>query len=398
MPELPEVETIRRTLASRIAGRTIQTVEVYEPRLVQDMPAGSRTLPRDECRERPEGRDEGGGLSRGGDENGWPRGDREGYESLSGAEHDHDRQSEDPDEGGRSPQNEDVARVWSEHLTRVLAGKRLAEPGRRGKYLLLPVEGGPWQLVVHLRMTGQLLVLSESEWVQKPSHRSLLIRLDQGLVCGLFDVRKFARLYLVRAGDPDSYPAGLRRLGPEPMEPEWTLAGWRRALAGRRTPIKSLLLNQEVVAGVGNIYADEALWRARVHPAWPAGMLNPQQAQAVRRAVRRVLREGLAAGGTTIRDYVAADGSQGDYAAQLHVYGRTGQPCSRCGTPIACIQLAGRSAHFCPRCQPAAWDTAGGAMEAAAGAEVASPEDASPEDGKADRMPADGMTEVAGWR
>lgn len=357
MPELPEVETIRRTLTPRIAGRTIQTVEVYEPRLVQDMPAGSWTLPRDECREQPE----------------------------------------DQDEGGGSPQDEDVARVWSERLTRVLAGKRLAEPGRRGKYLLLPVEGGPWQLVVHLRMTGQLLVLSESEWAQKPSHRSLLIRLDQGLVCGLFDVRKFARLYLVRAGDPDSYPVGLRRLGPEPMEPEWTLAGWRQALAGRRTPIKSLLLNQEVVAGVGNIYADEALWWARVHPAWPAGMLNLQQAQAVRRAVRRVLREGLAAGGTTIRDYVAADGCQGDYAAQLHVYGRTGEPCSRCGMPIACIQLSGRSAHFCPRCQPAAWDTAGGAMEAA-GVKAASPEDASPEDGKADRMPADGITEVAGWR
>jgi formamidopyrimidine-DNA glycosylase len=164
-------------------------------------------------------------------------------------------------------------------------------------------------------------------------------------------VRRFGTWLLLEPGELEAYLDA--RIGGEPLESAFTTAAFAHALAGRRAPIKGALLDQKAVAGVGNIYADEALWYARIHPLRPAGELSPEEVAELRRAVRKALRLGLARQGATLRDYRDANGREGRMQDEFRVYGRGGEPCERCGTPIAKTRVAGRGTWFCPTCQPA---------------------------------------------
>ena len=163
------------------------------------------------------------------------------------------------------------------------------------------------------------------------------------------DVRRFGTWELL---DPDHLrPYLAARLGPEPLGPSFTAARLARAAAGRRAPIKAFLLDQRRIAGIGNIYADEALWRARIHPRRPTGELALDEVARLHRAVRAALRRGVELRGSTLRDYVTPDGERGGMQHEFHVYGRLGEPCDRCGRPIERIVVAGRGTWLCPHCQ-----------------------------------------------
>ncbi len=273
MPELPEVETIRRDLAHAVVGRAITAVEWLDARIV--------------------------------------RGDVEGAE-----------------------------------LAARMVGRQGAAVARRGKFLVWRFTSGEG-LLLHLGMSGRLTVgpRSDEAW---PRHTHLVVALSSGAVVRLVDPRRFGRVAWLAA--PAAGPGGM---GPEPLSPRFTAESLGRILAGRRAPIKAVLLDQRRVAGLGNIYVDEALFRARLHPARPAGSLGAREVGALHRAIRRVLRDALADRGTTFMDYRDAHGQRGEHAAHLGVYGRAGQPCRRCGAPIVRVVVAARGTHLCARCQPA---------------------------------------------
>ena len=216
---------------------------------------------------------------------------------------------------------------------------------RRGKYLIFEFASGR-HLLVHLRMTGSF---QHPAAVRADPHRRASITLDDGSEVAYRDIRRFGTWTVLEPGELHDYLAA--RIGGEPLERAFTTAAFRRALAGRRTPIKAALLDQRAVAGVGNIYADEALWRARIHPQRPAGELDADEVSALRRAVRKALELGIARRGATLRDYRDAGGSSGRMQLEFQVYGREGEPCPRCGTPIEKIRAAGRGTWFCPSCQ-----------------------------------------------
>lgn len=221
---------------------------------------------------------------------------------------------------------------------------------RRGKYLLGSLDSGA-VLGVHLRMTGQLL------WVQGsaplPAHTRVRLRLEQGWELRFVDPRTFGQMWLVPAGvEPETVIPALQSLGPEPLSPAFSEAYFQASLQKSRRPIKSALLDQSLVAGVGNIYADEALFLSGIHPLTPASQLSDSAKSRLREALIEVLQVGLEQRGTTLRDYRDLRGLNGNYQGQAWVYGREGDPCRLCGTPIQRIKLAGRSAHFCPHCQP----------------------------------------------
>jgi formamidopyrimidine-DNA glycosylase len=275
MPELPEVETVRRALGRLVDGRSIVAVPWLEPRLVRD---------------------------------GTP----------------------------------------VERIRALLVGQETAGVGRRGKFLIWRFRSGG-RLVMHLGMSGRLVagVPPETAWLP---HTHLVVDLSDGRQVRLTDPRRFGRVAWRGPG------AGLGlNLGPEPLSPRYRAADLGEALAGRRAPVKALLLDQRLVAGVGNIYADEALFRARIHPLTPAGRLDDAAVRRLHRALRSVMREAISWRGTTFRDFRDATGHAGDFGRRLRVYARTGCPCPRCRTPVAQIRVAGRSSHFCPRCQPANW-------------------------------------------
>jgi formamidopyrimidine-DNA glycosylase len=224
------------------------------------------------------------------------------------------------------------------------AGQRIVAARRRGKFLLLPLSGGD-ELVIHLGMSGALASRRPADHLRVvlelsgPPPRQLYFR----------DPRRFGRCLVVAAGDYRSLPA-LERMGPEPLGRDFTLARWCAALC-TPTPIKALLLAQRAVAGVGNIYADEALWLARIHPARPSRSLSRDEARTLRRAIRRVLARAVAAQGTTLQDYRTPSGARGRFAPELAAYGREGEPCRRCARPIVKVVLAARGTCFCPGCQ-----------------------------------------------
>ena len=229
-----------------------------------------------------------------------------------------------------------------------LVGERVADVRRRGKYLILAFESGR-HLLVHLRMTGSF---------QHPAsdaadpHRRAVVTLDDGSWVAYRDVRRFGTWLLLEPGELEDYLAA--RIGGEPFDAAFTTASFARALEGRRAPVKAALLDQKAVAGVGNIYADEALWRARIHPLTPAGDLERRAVGRLRRAVREALELGIARQGATLRDYRDPGGENGAMQLEFRVYGRDGEPCERCGTPIAKTRAAGRGTWFCPACQPSA--------------------------------------------
>ena len=228
-----------------------------------------------------------------------------------------------------------------------LTGERVSALERRGKYLVVVFESGR-RLLIHLRMTGNLRHAPRGALEDDP-YRRAVVRLDDGSDVAYRDVRRFGTWLLVEPGELDGYLAA--RLGVEPLGPEFTVAELKRRLAGRRAPIKAALLDQRTAAGLGNIYVDEALWRARLHPLRPAGEVGPAAIRRLHPAIREALELGLARQGATLRDYAQPDGRAGAMQYEFNVYGREGEPCERCGTPIEKTRAGGRGTWYCPRCQ-----------------------------------------------
>ena len=227
-----------------------------------------------------------------------------------------------------------------------LTGERVAAVRRRGKYLIVRFESG-LVLLIHLRMTG---TFAHSQNGALPaSHVRAVVRLDDGSDVTYRDVRRFGTWLVLAADELEPYLAA--RLGLEPLEGGFSAAKLAERLSGRRAPIKAALLDQKTLAGVGNIYADEALWRAQIDPRRTAGELDPRENRALHRGIRRSLEAGIARQGATLRDYRTPDGSAGGMQHEFKVYGRGGEPCPRCGTPIEKTRIAGRGTWFCPGCQ-----------------------------------------------
>lgn len=223
-----------------------------------------------------------------------------------------------------------------------LEGDRIVAVERRGKYLVFRLESG-LGLLVHLRMTGGF------HWRSTTHERAVLV-LDDGSRLAYRDVRRFGTWLVVENAELEPYL--VMKNGPEPLGPHFT-SGWLgEQLARRRAPLKAVLLDQRVVAGLGNIYADEALWRARVNPLRPSNDLGNAELASLHRAIRAALRAGITRQGSTLRDYAAPDGSSGSMQDEFRVYGRDGLPCSRCRTTIAKTRVGGRGTWFCPHCQP----------------------------------------------
>ena len=271
MPELPEVETIRRQLEPAIVGRRIERMEVLDPRWCEPAP---------------------------------------------------------PDEVAQAVEHRHIEKL-----------------DRRGKYLILELADDV-HLVMHLRMTGNLLLAPPGDSERR--YLRVRIDLDDGHHLLFADARRFGTgLVLLGADAVHDYFSG--RVGIEPLGPDFTADALRGLASGRRQPVKAFLLSQERVAGVGNIYADEALWLAKVHPLRPVGTLKRAQLEALHEAVVTVLHAGIDAKGATIDDYRDATGAEGSFQDRFEAYAREGEPCSRCGAPIRKIKAAGRGTYFCPR-------------------------------------------------
>jgi formamidopyrimidine-DNA glycosylase len=238
---------------------------------------------------------------------------------------------------------EDPAEVAAE-----LTGERVAALERRGKYLVVRFESGR-VLLIHLRMTGNLLHAPGGANGGDP-HRRAVVTLDNGSDVVYRDVRRFGTWLLVEPGDLDPYLA--TRLGEEPLGRRFTVSSLATRLANRRAPVKAALLDQRTLAGLGNIYVDEALWRARINPLRPARDVEPDELPPLRRAIRQALQAGIRRQGASLRDYRQPDGTRGRMQAEFKVYGRDGEPCHRCGTPIEKTRVAGRGTWYCPTCQP----------------------------------------------
>jgi formamidopyrimidine-DNA glycosylase len=286
MPELPEVETIARGLDSRVAGDVIESVWL-----------GSKPEPL------------------------------------------------------KSPAAE---------IAMALESKRIAGVRRVGKHIVFDLENGgrrssakkasvrsktarartpaPTSWIVHLGMTGRMLVCPPEQEIEKHTHA--IAKLASGRELRFVDPRRFGRL---------SVSSGFEAQGSEPLEVE--LARFVKLFRGRKTPIKSALLNQKLLSGVGNIYADESLFRARVRPRRRAASLTRDELDRLYKSVQEVLKEAIALGGSSISDYVDSDGEEGFFQLQHRVYGREGEPCLVCKLPVKRVVIAGRSAHYCPKCQ-----------------------------------------------
>ena len=255
-----------------------------------------------------------------------------------------------PDVVGRTFTGADV--LWARELVETspldfaarLVGQRVKAMSRRAKYIVFVLSDD--YLLVHLKMTGRLYVSHHIERTQVDRYLRVVMYLDDGRELRFSDVRKFGRVYLVADLDPL-----LGQLGPEPLSDEFTPDVFRECLKGRSGLIKPLLLNQTFVAGIGNIYADEALWHARIAPQRRADTLKADEVERLYLSIRRALQDGLDAEGSTINWYRKPDGSAGEYQKQFRVYDREGEPCLRCGTQIRKIRLGQRGTHYCPNCQ-----------------------------------------------
>lgn len=232
----------------------------------------------------------------------------------------------------------------AEDLAPRLAGRTVRDVQRRAKYLV--VDAGAESLIAHLGMSGRLLVVKAGAPPGKHDHVDVV--LGSGLAVRLRDPRRFGSLHVATA--PDEHPL-LAGLGPEPLGGRFD-GEYLYAVSRRRTvAIKDLLLNSRIVAGIGNIYASEALFAARVHPRTPAGRLGRVRLQRLADAVRAILQRAIDTGGTTLRDYRTPGGDPGLFTIELAAYGRAGQPCPRCGAAIRALRSGGRSTFYCPRCQ-----------------------------------------------
>ncbi len=243
-------------------------------------------------------------------------------------------------------------------LHALLAGRRVVGLRRRGKYLIVDLSatpgvpagapqpgGGPTTAVIHLRMTGQLL------FKPGPAERPprFVWRLDPQTELHFQDVRRFGRLW---AFDPAAEEEFFAAMGPEPFGDAFSVAYLRGALEGRSAPLKSFLLDQRRIAGVGNIYADEALFRARLHPLRAAGSVGPREARRLHAALLETLQAGIDHEGSSIESFIDPAGRRGSFQEILSVYQRTGQPCRDCGATVRRLEVGGRGTHYCPSCQP----------------------------------------------
>ncbi len=237
-----------------------------------------------------------------------------------------------------------LTKTTVEVLRAQLEGRTIVSLGRRGKYLLFALDDGrTW--VIHLRMTGRLL-WREAEAPLESFERAR-VALDDGHHLRWSDLRKFGTWRVV-----DDAAEVVGKLGPEPIDADFSLAQFRAALAGRGAPVKAVLLDQRRMAGLGNIYVDEALYQAHVRPDTPAGDLSPQALRRLHAAARDVLERGIANRGASFKDYVDGQGNKGSQQMLVQVFRRTGLPCYVCGTAIRRSTVGGRSTHFCPKCQP----------------------------------------------
>jgi len=234
---------------------------------------------------------------------------------------------------------------WQKGWEKAIAGKRVAGIQRRGKWIRVDLDDGSL-LIVHLGMTGQLTVVAASEVV--PSHTHLVFELDQPQELRFRDVRRFGSMtFYPRAEEWEVVLSG--KLGPEPWD--MPQEQWHQALKGTKRNLKAALLDQRLIAGVGNIYADESCFVAGLDPRRSGSSLRPKERDRLLDAILMVLTRAIECRGSTIRDYIGGSGLQGGYQGEFVAYGRTGEPCVKCGSPIQCIRLAGRSTHFCARCQ-----------------------------------------------
>jgi formamidopyrimidine-DNA glycosylase len=230
-------------------------------------------------------------------------------------------------------------------LPRKVAGKHILRVGRRAKYLLLGLESGT--LLLHLGMSGNLRAVPADTPRRAHDHFDLV--LDSGVALRFNDPRRFGSL-LYTSGEPQKHPL-LAHLAPEPFSAAFDADYLYHITRGRRVAIKQLLMNSRLVVGVGNIYASEALFRARLRPGRAARTLSRADAARLVRSVRAVLRQAISAGGTTLRDYLGADGAPGYFRQRLYVYERRGKPCRRCGTAVRAMTQGQRATYYCPVCQ-----------------------------------------------
>ncbi len=233
----------------------------------------------------------------------------------------------------------------------LIRGRRFTSFARRGKYILLGLDSEE-TLIIHLRMTGQLRLHGtaragpEQAETGPDKHTHVVFELDSDEELRFRDTRKFGRIWLVEKTE-----TVVGKLGPEPLEADFVPQTLALALAGRKANVKSLLLNQSLLAGVGNIYADESLFHARIDPRRPGGSLSFQEIESLHRALRKVLQAGIEAQGSSLQDYAPPTGAKGGFQEQFQVFRRSGEPCFRCSTPVSRTILAQRSTHFCPACQ-----------------------------------------------
>lgn len=275
MPELPEVETVLRSLTGRLEGQIIIGAEVIHPKVVEPLS--------------PEG------------------------------------------------------------FATAVEGTRIHAIRRRGKYLLLDLDDDHF-LLIHLRMTGRLALVEPH--IARPNHTHVVLHLSSGLELRFVDPRRFGRVTLMTVGELQQV-SGFHQLGPEPLGEGFTQDYLATCARRRKVAIKGLLLNQNLIAGLGNIYTDEALHLAGIHPERTASSLTEDELSHLFVAIRHVLQEGIAHRGSSFRDYVDAQGAKGNYQELWRVYGRSGQPCPTCGSLVTKSRVAGRGTHWCPRCQPA---------------------------------------------
>lgn len=273
MPELPEVETVKRSLEPLVKGKQIEDVEVLCAKIIKNIePAAFKEKVR---------------------------------------------------------------------------GRMIIGVERRGKYLLFQLDRG-LTLVIHLRMTGQLTVCDREFPLSKHTH--VLFHLSSGEDWRFTDMRKFGLIYLVPTGCWETIK-GLQGLGYEPLSPEFTLESLSKLVAGKKGILKAFLLDQSQIAGIGNIYADEILYEARLHPQREVKSLQTQELKRLYQAIRLKIAEGIKYRGTSLRDYVDGRGQKGGFQEKLMVYSHRGEPCARCGTQLQRIVVAGRGTVFCPHCQ-----------------------------------------------
>jgi formamidopyrimidine-DNA glycosylase len=234
---------------------------------------------------------------------------------------------------------------WSKQWSQLIVDQRIVDMSRRGKWIIVKLDAGA--LLAHLGMTGQLTVGPANRTIEPHTHLVFDLGADRQL--RYRDERRFGSVrYFV---DPAKLTAFLNdRLGPEPfaIDPDY----WQSALSATNRSIKAALLDQSIIAGVGNIYADESLFAARIHPTIAANRLTPNQATVLGQAVAKVLTFAIERRGSSIRDYLDGNGERGQFQNEFRVYGRFKEPCRKCRTAIERIRLAGRSTHYCPKCQP----------------------------------------------